>query len=558
MNGVGVGALVVAAALAVAEPASANTWEPPEGLGSAPTQSFASQPGIAISPSGDEMAVYSVGTQLRSSYRKHGRAWAAPQTVATVEPNNGYQWEFVTLDSSGAAVGVWVAGGLNPFLQTATRPPGGVWTAPQTLSKVDTRTHGFAVGPRGDIAYVWDSGGGSGSDRILGVVRPPGGPWGPVEQISEPVNSPIDSPGITFDAQGNAIGFWDVYGEHTEVAFRPAGGGWGAPRALSGDPQQHHALGIPNVAFDSGGNAIAVFYDAGALQTAYRPAGGDFGTPQTLSGSGSGTGFLKPAQIAFDASRTAVVVWGEPNPAAGSSAGRLWTASRPAGGSFTSPQPVTPLQENAWSGSLAVEPDGTALVLAGIRQEGPGTTSGVGALAAYVRHPGGGFDAGTAVAPGGASDPMLAAGGGEAAAVWRRDTNACRETLAAAWTTSPLSTGSPPCSAGPVADTVAPHVTLTAPARERGLKTRKLTLSVKCDEDCTVVARGKLTQGGRGSLKTVRRSLPAGRRTALALRLPKLRGAAAAAKRMIALVTVTAADAAGNKRTAKRRIVLTR
>jgi hypothetical protein len=556
--------VTLALLLAVTGSATANVWEPPQRLGSEPAgQSSGTAPAIAVSTAGDALALYEQGANLEAAFRPRGQGWGAPQVLATAEPNHRFQWLFAGFEPSGAAVAAWVGDqGVNFALGSATRGTDGRWTAPQTvLTQAAPRMHAFGAGPRGDVGYVWDTGGPG--DRILGVVRPPGGPWGATEPVSEQTDGLIDSPGIAFDGQGNAVAFWDVYQQPSEVAFRPAGGGWGAPQTLTGNPHQPNGLGLPNVAFESAGGALAVWRDAGALQAAFRPAGGDFGPPQVLSQAAnqpSGTGYFVPAQIGFDAAGAAAVLWSEANPAAGSGARRLWLADRPPGGSFGAPQPVTPASENAWSGGLAVEPDGTALVLAGVRPEGPGTTSGLGTLVAYTRPPGGSFDGGTTLAAGGASGPTLASGAGEAAAAWQRSAGGCLASEASLWSASPLAApaltacGQTAPPTGPPHDTAAPRITLTAPRRERALKTGRVTLAVSCNEDCTLVARGRLLSGAKGKLRSVKRVVHKRRRARLALKLPTR---AIAARRATATVAVTATDSAGNKRTAKRKVALT-
>jgi plastocyanin len=129
-------------------------------------------------------------------------------------------------------------------------------------------------------------------------------------------------------------------------------------------------------------------------------------------------------------------------------------------------------------------------------------------------------------------------------------------------TVTVLATGTTPPP--PVAaDKVAPGLKLGAQSRQKVVRRRAVSLAVEVDEASTVVARGAVAVPGGRKVRTkeTSRKLAAGEKATLKLRfssqaMRKLRRAFVKRKRLTARVTVIARDAAGNVRSAKRRISL--
>jgi len=113
------------------------------------------------------------------------------------------------------------------------------------------------------------------------------------------------------------------------------------------------------------------------------------------------------------------------------------------------------------------------------------------------------------------------------------------------------------------ADGVAPVLKLGGRSRQKVVRRRAVFVAVEVDEASTVVARGTVAVPGGRKVRTkeTSRKLAAGEKATLKLRfssqaLRRLRRAFVKRKRLTARVTVTARDAAGNVRSAKRRIGL--
>src|SRR4029077_10501287 len=121
-----------------------------------------------------------------------------------------------------------------------------------------------------------------------------------------------------------------------QAASRPAGGVWGAPVDLSAVERNADE---PRVVLDDSGNAAAIWrrYDGADFiaETASRPAGGAWDAPVPLSAPGESAEEL---QLDGDADGGATALWRRRNGADFIIEG----ASRPAGGSWGSAIGVSP------------------------------------------------------------------------------------------------------------------------------------------------------------------------------------------------------------------------
>jgi hypothetical protein len=129
---------------------------------------------------------------------------------------------------------------------------------------------------------------------------------------------------------------------------------------------------------------------------------------------------------------------------------------------------------------------------------------------------------------------------------------------------APAAPGTPPASPVPAAlDKTAPKLTVAAKAIQRALKAKLLALSARCNEHCKLAVIAKLRIGKRtvvlGRAKATR---AAGRTARFKVKLStkalvKLRAATTRGKAKVVLV-VKAADDAGNRAAASRRVTVKR
>jgi hypothetical protein len=134
--------------------------------------------------------------------------------------------------------------------------------------------------------------------------------WGTAQLIETDNAGNAYNPQIALDASGNAIAVWKQYDGARDNIWAnryTAGSGWGSAQLIETDAGW--ALG-PQIAFDSNGNAIAVWqqYDG----TRYNiwanryTAGSGWGSAQLIE---TDAGWAGDPQIAFDSNGNAIAVW---------------------------------------------------------------------------------------------------------------------------------------------------------------------------------------------------------------------------------------------------------
>jgi PKD domain len=189
----------------------------------------------------------------------------------------------------------------------------------------------LAMNGAGEAALIF------GFNGIRVSLRPVGGSfadpeWGGVLVSSEGVEGSL--PDVAMDAAGDTIAVWrQSTGAHPQIyaAFRPSGGQFGPPTAVSPEGREASA---PAVAIDSRGDATVAWLSndgtSEVVQTATASPGGDFSSPVALSGNGDDASNV---QVAMTSQGDAVVSWTR------SSGGsdELEVAMRQAGGTFAAP-----------------------------------------------------------------------------------------------------------------------------------------------------------------------------------------------------------------------------
>jgi hypothetical protein len=297
----------------------AGSWSAPVAL----SASGAFDALVAAGPEGNVTAVWLLEREegwrsvVQSATRSAGGNWSAP--VSLSPPRMAARSPQIALDPQGGATVVWEEE-YSGAIESSTRSPGGIWSAPVTLSanRVRAAWPQVAVDSQGNATAVWAgavfSGGRPQSHRIQTATRPAGGSWSAPASISKPGHRHVQDPQIAVSPQGEATAIWQrSNGDYLVVqgATRPAGGGWSRPVDITtghGRGGQHLQLVV-----DSWGNATAIWegYDTRpgpnfAIQAAKHPPGAAWSRPTDIS---RWTKSLGEPQIAVDPQGRSTAIW---------------------------------------------------------------------------------------------------------------------------------------------------------------------------------------------------------------------------------------------------------
>jgi hypothetical protein len=168
------------------------------------------------------------------------------------------------------------------------------WLAPERVSTIrdtgGTFTGDVAMNPRGDAAATWFGYDGT-NFRIYVAVRPAGGPWGAEKALST-AGASLSAPEIAVANNGTIFAIWAENGI-VKLATRSLTGAFGAPVTLS-----QAGADEPHLAIQPSGAAILVWQRNGVVEFLTRSASGVFSPPagaQPLSDAGGGAGSLGTA-----------------------------------------------------------------------------------------------------------------------------------------------------------------------------------------------------------------------------------------------------------------------
>jgi hypothetical protein len=247
-----------------------GSWSAPVTL--SPPKKAARSPQIALDPQGGATAVWEeeYSGAIESSTRSSGGIWSPPVTLSA----NGVRgdWPQVAVDSQGNATAVWASRASNGRririqsrrIQTATRPAGGTWSAPVSISKAGHRhvqDPQIAVSPQGEATAIWQRSNGS-YLVVQGATRPAGGSWSRPVDITTGHGRGGQHLQLVVDSRGNATAIWEGYDTRPgpnfaiQAAKHSPGGAWSRPADIS---RWTKGLGEPQIAVDSQGRATAIW-----------------------------------------------------------------------------------------------------------------------------------------------------------------------------------------------------------------------------------------------------------------------------------------------------------
>jgi hypothetical protein len=279
---------------------------------------------VAVDPAGDAVAIWSLETEFEYepvwvAYRPAGGAWqpaveVSPPGHLDVEPS-------VAIGSEGEAAAIW-SGGTGNVIQAAFKPAGEDWKKPILRDEGENLSEQghFATAPQvvfdshGDAVAVWSIeatyGASNEENLIQASFRPAGGTWQTPVALSQ-AGQKAYIPQVAMDAQGDAVVVWELDGGDCwsiQESSMPAGGHWQAPVELSEAGEDAYG---PQLAMDTQGDSVAVWeLDSGGLasvQSSMKPAAGGWLAPVGISGT-TAHGELFP-QVAIDSQGDALAAW---------------------------------------------------------------------------------------------------------------------------------------------------------------------------------------------------------------------------------------------------------
>jgi len=209
-----------------------------------------------------------------------GPAWLTP-TKLTEGPSAGSSR--VAVDPAGDAVAVWQHDvGVIWTIEASSRPAGGAWSSPVTLSKAteEAVSPQVAIAPGGSTVAVWERVSGGARTLEAATGSAPSATWQPRQELPAPSSAMPLLARVAIDGAGDAMATWErPEGSNgiVEASFRPAGAGpWRPATKLSETGEYQHP---PQVAMDAEGLAVAVWEDKVSgepeIYGARKPAGGE-------------------------------------------------------------------------------------------------------------------------------------------------------------------------------------------------------------------------------------------------------------------------------------------
>ncbi|MGC2166119.1 MAG: hypothetical protein WA632_08920, partial [Gallionella sp.] len=189
------------------------------------------------------------------------KAWGS---AALIETDNGGDASYpqIAVDADGNALAVWQQYDGTRNNIWANRYTAGAGWGTAELIETDTGDAGepqIAIDAGGNALAVWEQNDGT-HYNILANRYTAGAGWGTAEPIETDDTGDAYIPKIAFGSSGNALAVWQQYdGTRDSIwANRYTTGGWGTAGLIETDNAGNASY--PQIAFDTSGNALAVWY----------------------------------------------------------------------------------------------------------------------------------------------------------------------------------------------------------------------------------------------------------------------------------------------------------
>jgi hypothetical protein len=238
-------------------------WTPTETVSATLSNAYA--PVVAMDGRGGAVAAWQwwdgAYLVIQASTRPPGGHWSVPETLSGTGRDASRPQ--VAMDAEGHALVGWLrSNGTWIAAQVTSRPADGAWSPPRDFTQRggNARELFLQMNRRGDAAVAWVQGYGSGgsnaqlwsSNRPVGAAR-----WSPRAPLTE--YSFSSRARVALDEAGNLTAVWTNYGR-VSASFKPAGDPWQDDYLLSG---YDYSAVHPVVTAQSPRNATAVWVRVG-------------------------------------------------------------------------------------------------------------------------------------------------------------------------------------------------------------------------------------------------------------------------------------------------------
>jgi len=254
-----------------------------------------------------------LGTAASVSFTTRDGAWQGAQAV---EAGSGDATRpRIAFDANGNALAVWSQSDgtrYNIWSNRYTAGTGWGTAAPIEAGDGGARDPQIAIDANGNALAIWAQYDGT-RHNIWSNRYTAGTGWGTAVMVERHDGRGAYFPQIAFDAGGNALAVWlqdNATSESIRASRYTAGAGWGAATLIANQNDDGY-MDEPRIAIDAHGNALAAWVQSdGTLQSLWASrytAAGGWGAAALIESNDAGDA-ISP-QIAIDANGNALAVW---------------------------------------------------------------------------------------------------------------------------------------------------------------------------------------------------------------------------------------------------------
>jgi hypothetical protein len=249
-------------------------------------------PQLVQNENGDAALLFDILAQRRPAQATSSTPGGAfgPLTALTptAVPHGVFQHQNVAIDDHGGAVATWTgfnpSGGCPCATYVSVKPPGGEFGPPQQLSEAgqDAGAPQVDVNPRGDAIVAWSQSPPHALDGVLTYsTRPAGGSFSAPATVPGPITQDITA---VLEAGGGVLFLGNEPSSggglsKSHAVYRRPDGTFEQPVALDPVPDIRSA----GIAANRRGDVLIAWAANGTVRARERPAGGTFGEPEIVA-----------------------------------------------------------------------------------------------------------------------------------------------------------------------------------------------------------------------------------------------------------------------------------